>query len=74
MIGENIDIAPICPYVQDDRRRIPGTNRQYYFNDFEKKWVIDINFLMGSLGHDSYKTCRDNVRKNYAQENRCAIA
>lgn len=74
MIGENVDIAPICPYALSSDRCVGSSNKQCYFNDVLKKWVFDVNFAKGSPGHNSYIQCRDDVRKSYANDNRCAIA
>lgn len=74
MIGENIDIAAICPYAHDGKRCISGSNRQCYFNDYYNKWVVDINFPKGPWGHDAYNACRDDIRNNFASDNRCEAA
>lgn len=42
MIGENIDIAAICPYAYDGLKCVGGSNRQCYLNKDINKWVIDI--------------------------------
>jgi hypothetical protein len=74
IVGENIDIAPICPYALDNRRCIGSSNKQCYFNEEIKKWVFDVNFVKGELGHHYYKMCRDETRERYAKDNRCEIA
>jgi hypothetical protein len=74
MVGENVDIAGVCPYLHDGRRCVAGSNRQCYFKEDMKKWVLEINFAKGPTGHDNYKTCRDNIRDKYAADNRCEKA
>ncbi|KAF2761441.1 hypothetical protein EJ05DRAFT_536215 [Pseudovirgaria hyperparasitica] len=73
MVGDNIDIAPICPYAYDNRRCAFASNRQCYFNEELKKWVFDVNFPKGSHGHGQYLECRDSIRTKYAKDNRCQI-
>lgn len=74
LIGENIDIAPICPYAFDGNRCTSGSNRQCYMNTEINQWVIEINFAKGSAGHNDYKNCRDTIRSKYASDNRCEAA
>ncbi|KAH7380204.1 hypothetical protein DE146DRAFT_670770 [Phaeosphaeria sp. MPI-PUGE-AT-0046c] len=74
LIGENVDVAGICGYVQDGRRCIAGSNRACYFKEEMKKWVVEINFAKGGVGHGDYKGCRDDLRDQYAFDNRCAKA
>lgn len=73
-IGENIEIEPICPYVKDGRRCVGGSNRACYFKEDMKKWVVEINFAKGGVGHGDYKGCRDDLRDQYAKDNRCVAA
>ncbi|KAH7393919.1 hypothetical protein DE146DRAFT_765499 [Phaeosphaeria sp. MPI-PUGE-AT-0046c] len=73
-IGENIDVAPICPYAQDGRRCRGASNRACYFKEDLKKWVVDVNFAKGPGGHNDYKQCRDDIRDSYARDNRCTAA
>ncbi|PVI03080.1 hypothetical protein DM02DRAFT_726727 [Periconia macrospinosa] len=72
MVGDNIDMGPVCPYAYDGRRCAFASNRQCYFNKELNKWVFDVNFPKGSHGHGKYKECRDDIRKKYAEDNRCS--
>lgn len=72
LVGEGVDIAPVCPYAMDGLYCTSASNRQCYHNAELNKWVFDVNFAKGPGGHNSYKECRDNIRSRYAKDMRCS--